>query len=426
MKKALRLFCLYILTFLLIAACASRPHRPVEEAPRIEEVIEIPEVTEIEEVPEITEITEVEEVPEITEVIEIEEVIEIPEIAEITEITEVAEIAETADVTEAAVIIEPEQPAELTAIAEMAMAATPPAQPPEIIPTPIERLVQRIKRNEDITKHFVLGAGGQISVKADIRDDAGNFEVTYNLDNARDTGNSAYEVRFTLRNTRTGTVIEDTLMWRPRAGNAGILLSFDDDYFQSWEQHFDLFDRYGAKVTFFIQGRLNSFAARAINRGHDIGYHSLNHTDLRGVSRATFNRETIDQAETFRQAGVPLSSFAYPYGFSESWMHGVLLRTFGVLRGYGVTFRLYRAHEIKSAYISSRAIDNTVIPGDANFNRIVTSMLRTVKFLDSNWVLPLTTHEISSAAWGITPRRLEFVLRTARDLGLRFYRFSDF
>jgi hypothetical protein len=54
-------------------------------------------------------------------------------------------------------------------------------------------------------------------------------------------------------------------------------------------------------------------------------------------------------------------------------------------------------------------------------------MLMTAKFIDKNMVLPLTTHDISaSASWGISPLRLEYLLKRADDLGMAFYRYSDF
>ena len=275
-------------------------------------------------------------------------------------------------------------------------------------------------------KYFILDEDGKIIVKADLQDLAGEFEVIYNLEETEVFQDSGYGVFFSVRNKETGAILKDTLVWRPRSGNAGLLLSFDDDYMESWERYFDLFDGYGARATFFIRGKPDPFCAMALSKGHDIGYHSLNHLDLRTISDSAFIRETIEPAKAFRQSGIPLASFAYPFGFSEPWMHGVLLRSFSVLRGYGVTFRLYHADEIKSACISSRAIDNTVIPGEEYFDLIIRSMLMTVKFLDDDRVLPLTSHDISEAAWAISPRRLEFLLKTASDLGLHFYRYSDF
>ena len=299
--------------------------------------------------------------------------------------------------------------------------------PPVILPlTAFEQMLLQIKQNgQDIKKIFILCENGLIIVKADIQSEAGDFEVIYDLEQAKALERSVYEVGFTIRDKETDTFWEDTLIWRPRPGNAGVLLSFDDDYIKTWEEYLDFFDKFEARVTFFLQGEFVPFSKTALDRGHDVGYHSLNHLDLRRTSRTVFLRETIEAAESFRQEGVPLSSFAFPYGFSEPWMHEILLRSFGVLRGYGVTFRIYNKYEIKQSFISSRAIDNTVIRGDENYERIITSMLRTVKFLDGDWILPLTTHDISQASWAITRRRLEFLLETIGDLGLIFYRFSD-
>jgi hypothetical protein len=56
----------------------------------------------------------------------------------------------------------------------------------------------------------------------------------------------------------------------------------------------------------------------------------------------------------------------------------------------------------------------------------IDSMFRTVKFTGQGLILPLTSHIISSANWGITPHRLEYILKTAGDLQLNFYRYGDF
>jgi len=302
-----------------------------------------------------------------------------------------------------------------------------PALPQEETRLPLELAVERVKRNgTDIEKYFILGEAGRILVRANLRQGAMDFEVAYDLENAEVLSDSAYRVGFVIREKESETQIEDTLIWRPGLGRAGLLLALDDDYVETWEHYFDFFDEYGARITFFIQGEYIPFSAKALSRGHDVGYHTLNHLDLRRVSPEVFTREAVEAAESFRKQGVPLSSFAYPYGFSEPWMHDVLLRSYSVLRGYGTTFRIYREDEIRSGYIISRAIDNTVIQGDETFDRLISLMLRTVKFLDDGRVLPLTTHDISDASWAITRRRLEFLLKTTADLHLKFYLYSDF
>ena len=303
-----------------------------------------------------------------------------------------------------------------------------------------ERLTQRVKQNgKDIKKYFILDEDGQILIKADLQDETGAYEVSYKLDSAEILPDSSYRVNFNIGRRNPALpdsgeepagldiIAEDALIWRPGPGSEGLLLAMDDDYIETWEQYFDFFDECGARITFFIQGEYFPFSVKALSRGHDIGFHTLNHLDLRKVSREEFAEETYEAAESFRQEGIPLSSFAYPFGFSEPWMHKILLESFGVLRGYGTTYRLYNEDQIRSGYIISRAIDNTVIQGEENFNLLISLMLRTLKFLDDGRILPLTTHDISDDAyWGISLRRLEFLLKTAAELKLKFYRYSDF
>jgi peptidoglycan/xylan/chitin deacetylase (PgdA/CDA1 family) len=288
--------------------------------------------------------------------------------------------------------------------------------------------LEKIKRNgKDIDKYYVVDGKGRIIVKADLRDQGWDFEVVYDLENVRDIGNSVYEIDFTCQEKKTRETMKDFLIWSPSASRAGLLLSFDDDYLVSWERNFDLFDKYNAKVTFFIIGKPDSFCARAIRKGHDVGYHSLSHKDLRKLSRDKFNSETIGGARAFRAAGYPVTSFAYPYGLSQPWMHEVLLGSFGTLRGFVKSFNLYSEDEIRRHFILSRSIDNTIIPSDEEFYRTVNIMLRTVKFIDKDQILPLTSHIVSEKApWGISARRLEYLLKTAKGLGLVFYRYSDF
>jgi hypothetical protein len=294
--------------------------------------------------------------------------------------------------------------------------------PPEVILSAMERIALQVKRNRDeIPKYFVLGDEGEITVMADIADPTGEYRVAYDLEDAD------MKVQFRITEKKTGTFLEDSFVWVPSAGDAGLLLGFDDDYMEIWEQYFDLLAQYDAKVTFFVQGEFCPFCLEALERGHDVGYHTLHHKDLRKLTRDAFMEETVSKIDAFRGAGVPLGSFAYPFGFSEPWMHEILLEHFSLLRGYGTTYRLYDEDGISAGYISSRAIDNTVIKGDEYFDRYIALMLRTVKFLGKGFVLPLTTHTISeSAVWGISPRRLEYLLKTAEDLKLKFYLYSDF
>jgi hypothetical protein len=313
-----------------------------------------------------------------------------------------------------------------------------PEYPPEESLSPLERVISRVRENgNDIPKYLAarprLGQSepeislqfSDLILPITVKADTEGFEVAYYL--AGEAKDSGIPVSFTVEEKGRDEVLhQDYFLWRPQAGEAGILLTFDDSHEENWEKYFDLFDRYGARVTFFVNGDVTPFCLRAIERGHDIGYHTLRHRDLRTLDRNQFIEEAVAPAAAFRNAGIPLSSFAYPFGFSEPWMHDFLLDHYGLLRGYGTMFRLYGRTGIRSGYIISQAVDNTVIRGEENFDYLITLMLRTVKFMGGDYVLPLTTHAVSASPWGITARRLEFLLKTASDLKLKFYRYSDF
>jgi peptidoglycan/xylan/chitin deacetylase (PgdA/CDA1 family) len=298
--------------------------------------------------------------------------------------------------------------------------APPPEEPGGI--AGIGRYVQ--KHFKTLENDIVTGEEGEITVKARLEKDGEVYEITYDLQNAV-FEDSVFKVAFLAEALSSGSVFEDTLIWSIEEDGAGILLAMDDDYQAVWEQYFDVFDRYGARLTFFVTGKYDSFCSKALSRGHDIGYHTLNHLNLLKVSRKVFAEETLAALDGFREAKIPLKAFAYPYGLWEPWMHKELFKTFEVIRGFGTTYRLYDGDAIKNGYISSKSIDNILYKEDDAFKIAAAVMLRTAKFLGR--ILPLTTHTIADdAAWGIKPDRLAYILQSAADLKLKFYRYGDF
>ncbi|MDR3166594.1 MAG: polysaccharide deacetylase family protein [Treponema sp.] len=305
-------------------------------------------------------------------------------------------------------------------------ASLPPREEPR---SPFDRVMQIVSGDSgNLAKYFVPDEESYIVVKADIRlEDGEDFEVSYDLARAFPLENGQFRVGFTAEEKRTGERRYGYFPWTPKEDATGVLLSFDDDYEEIWGKNFDLLDRYGAKVTFFVLGEPGPFCAEALGRGHDVGYHSAHHLNLPKVSRDIFFQETLNGIEAFRTVGIPLKTFAYPYGLWDPWMLEALAPSFTIQRGYGVTYRLYDSIAIQGGYISSKAIDNILYQDDGEFDRLLSLMLRAVKFIGGDRVLPLTTHTISDTAdWGIKPRRLEYVLQTIRDLGLKFYRYRDF
>ncbi|MDR1353913.1 MAG: polysaccharide deacetylase family protein [Treponema sp.] len=311
--------------------------------------------------------------------------------------------------------------------------------PPEFPLSAAERAAAKVKADSpELRKYFRLedadspdsSGGTGILVLGEVREGDQEFDVRYDLSGAPDSQNRM-KIGFTLHDKNAELLLKDEFVWNipDESGDSaenptGLLFAFDDDYREAWENSFDLLAQYRARVTFFVQGDYSPFCKRALERGHDIGYHTAHHLNLLNLSRGEFYQETLAGVESFRHEGVPLRSFAYPFGFSAPWMREILNGNFPIQRGFGVTFRVYNRDSIESGYIISRSIDNILFKRDEDFEAMINAMLRTVKF--TGGVLPLTTHDISGADWGITGGRLEYVLKTARDLRLRFYRYSDF
>ena len=330
----------------------------------------------------------------------------------------------------------------------------PSIQPGEEPREPFERALWNIKRDTPLFKKYIEGGAAllsglgiegaeNISVKGESLIDGNEFRVTYDLANAIQIDKENFYIPFFLEDLTDGVSRFDAIYWSPIENEAGLLLSLDDDYWNVWRRYFNVFDGFGAKITFFVQGSLDpnvsanvnnssseevslvDFCFEALGRGHDLGYHSINHPDLRSVSRETFNFETIEAAELFLRAGIPFSAFGFPFGFSEPWMRETLTPFFHFTRGYGTNIRFYDSETITNGYVISKAIDNIVFPDDEKFGNDIRLMLLATKFTGSH-IIPFTTHDISDTAqWGITPERLEFVLKTAQELKLRFYTYRN-
>jgi peptidoglycan/xylan/chitin deacetylase (PgdA/CDA1 family) len=313
-----------------------------------------------------------------------------------------------------------------------------------------ERALWNITTDSPLVKKYLEpgpdSAGTEITVKGECVIDGEQFLVDYDLSGAsrdEEAGRpNTYRIEFLMYDSAGGISRTGEVLWTPPEDNTGLLLSFDDAYLMNWHRHFDLFDSYGAKVTFFVQGGLaadsnavggyaleyagglKNFCREALRRGHGLGFHTISHYDLTRVSRATFNRETVDAAEAFLEAGIPFSAFAFPFGLSDLWMRKALSPAFPLTRGYGANVRFYTGETLADAYFISKAIDNILYPDDAEFERHIRLILLAAKFA-GNAIVPLTTHDITDAAqWGIKPQRLEFLLKTARDLRVQFITYS--
>jgi peptidoglycan/xylan/chitin deacetylase (PgdA/CDA1 family) len=319
-------------------------------------------------------------------------------------------------------------------------------EPERVYVDEFETALRVVKQNTELVRKYIdadpeilsgigIAIAKDIQVKGEFPLDGKYYKVSYDLAEATYGEGGLWRVPFLLENLSDGVSRNDELFWYPLPNEAVLLLSFDDNYWHSWLDLIDILDKYGAKVTFFVQGSLEpsfknaavirEFCWEVLSRGHDLGYHSVNHLNLNNVSIRVFNREVIRGAGSFSSSGISFSSFAYPFGLSRLWMHKTLATVFPLTRGYGRNIRIYDYESIKGGFITSTAIDNIIYPDNADFENSIRLVLMAAKF-SGGGIVPFTTHEFSDTAqWGIKPSRLEFLLKTANELNLKFYTYKD-
>lgn len=217
-----------------------------------------------------------------------------------------------------------------------------------------------------------------------------------------------------------------TAAWAEQQRNQkGILLAFDDYNPNSWSEHFDLFDKYGVKVTFFVNlDEPDEFCAEAVKRGHEIGYHTKSHANLTEVSEEDFYEETIAPIENFRSQGYGLTSFAYPYGLYEDWMNEELLQHYETVRG-AYHFMGYYKDALKKGFMEAYPLDNVYFESDEQFREKVGELLDVLAGCDNGTVACVYSHAISGGDWCITADRLEILFQEAQERDLVFYTFQE-
>jgi hypothetical protein len=129
----------------------------------------------------------------------------------------------------------------------------------------------------------------------------------------------------------------------------GLLLSFDDTFVVDWYEGRELFDRYGAKVTFFVSryDRLKPAQLTQLHQlyddGHAIEAHSLNHLRasdyvIENGLAAYLHEEVLSELELMQADGFHPTVFAYPFGARTGELDDAILQYFDRVRA--VSFSL--------------------------------------------------------------------------------------
>ena len=240
-----------------------------------------------------------------------------------------------------------------------------------------------------------------------------------------------------------------------KKGNAsnesGIAISFDDHFIDEWYALRPLFQKYNAKVTFFITCG-DSLTADEITKlkqlqkdGHEIGFHGTIHgksTELIASGAENYAKTELDPGMRFMAAaGFYPTSYAHPGGNHNEQVDSVLLaRGFKILRDVGISRRilfgipLYTTvpkimNWIYYPFNQEKTVDALLIDQDSGITE--EEMQEAIqKAKDTNTAVMVFGHEPlykapENGEYGFNVSFLESILKEAKRQNLRFYRMTE-
>lgn len=133
------------------------------------------------------------------------------------------------------------------------------------------------------------------------------------------------------------------------ARTPGLALSFDDTSVRAWHDALPLFAQYGARVTFFVSryasltDEEHALLAELAAAGHEIAAHTVNHlnapsyVEAHGL-HAYLADEVWPSVDVLEADGYPVTSFAYPFGWSTSEIDDAIKQRIPVVRSVEFTY----------------------------------------------------------------------------------------
>jgi len=284
------------------------------------------------------------------------------------------------------------------------------------------------------------------SNRVSVRSYADGFEIYYDFSNVSRNSNGTYEIPFTVSCTTSIRARTDILHWIPQESGAGVLLSFDD-WYPCWVEGHLILDNAGALATWFFDTRggnrddnqRHNDAVFLWEQGHEIGWHTATHLDLRTLdpnsaqNLAVFYWETVGSMyRLVRDSNIEIFNFAYPFGGNRPWMHERLEQRFHVHRGStgsGGNWFVYTHERLsEGGFIRSSGVDINGFSDSQDFRVRIRRMFLITKFMGG--VVPIHAHEINytrpATSWVIRPSDLEYLVTAGNKLRLNFFRYKDF
>jgi peptidoglycan/xylan/chitin deacetylase (PgdA/CDA1 family) len=129
----------------------------------------------------------------------------------------------------------------------------------------------------------------------------------------------------------------------------GIAMSFDDTFADAWVQLRPLFDKYHARITFFVShyvslsDREHAELHELADDGHDIEPHTVRHlhapdyVDQHGLN-AYLHDEVDPSIQVLRDEGFEVNAFAYPFGARTGEIDAGIAKRVPVIRSVAFSY----------------------------------------------------------------------------------------
>ena len=223
----------------------------------------------------------------------------------------------------------------------------------------------------------------------------------------------------------------------------GIVITFDDHYVESWYSARELFNEYGARVTFFIDNyhqlstdELNML--RVLNRdGHEIASHGLNHLNalefIDSNSLEAYLAEEINPSiNIMGKDYLKPTASAYPFGARTEKIDEALFNIFKIIRGTTYTSNRIRLKDLNSVYYkpgkSNRLVFGVGI--DGIYRNTIEEILEGIDRAKNNGeILVIYAHIIGEEEdehnYIVSKNKLEMILQYVKENNMTFYTISE-
>lgn len=232
---------------------------------------------------------------------------------------------------------------------------------------------------------------------------------------------------------------------RPKLTEPGIVLTFDDTAnLEGWARRIPLFEKYGAKATFFLDktDKINDRQKEAMKKlaaiGCEMASHGLRHQagakllEEKG-KEAYLNEEILPCIKALEELGHPQRTLGYAFSSRSAETDEALKPHFLHIRtGGGVCDRRFETKDplftpldkARERYlVLGVRFDKTDVEGVTNFARPALERIK-----EKKEILLFYGHGIvdtGASTYQTNADALEELLKQAKELGLKFYTFDE-